>query len=242
MAYSENDIILPTLHLLADSGENGLTTTAIKDKLGRVLDLSSADLEILSGRKDSHFSQIVRNLVSHNTLVRKGLATYKPGQPSGTHYITQKGVDVLMKHVDEIDFLIDGGFNEEEKEDILDTNKEILIEEGYITSSTRVNKRARSKKLTVAAREHFSVDGIVRCSTCKFSFDEYYGPTARNYIEIHHIKPIFMYESDDISRTISEAMDNLAPLCANCHRFIHRHSPVITPTEVKVLISNFGRH
>lgn len=242
MAYSENDIILPTLHLLASSRESGLTTTAIKDKLSHVLDLSSDDLEILSSRKDSHFSQIVRNLVSHNTLVRKGLATYEPGQPSGTHYITQKGVDVLMKHHDEIDFLIEGGFNEEDKENILDANKEILIEEGYITSSTQVNKRARSKKLTAAAREHFSVDGIIRCNACKFSFDEYYGPTAKNYIEIHHIRPIFMYESNDFSRTISEAIDNLAPLCANCHRLIHRHSPVITPNEVTTLIANFGVH
>ena len=59
-----------------------MTTEARCRYLEDVLPLTVADHTLLEGRKDSHFSQIVRNQVSHRNdegnIVAEGYATYDP--------------------------------------------------------------------------------------------------------------------------------------------------------------------
>ncbi len=53
------------------------------------------------------------------------------------------------------------------------------------------------------------------CECCRFDFPKTYG---EEYIECHHIKPLA-----DYSKMGEKARwDNLAALCSNCHRMIHR--------------------
>ena len=57
-----------------------------------------------------------------------------------------------------------------------------------------------------------------RCFGCGFSFDVVYTPEhARGYIEVHHIRPL-----SEGPRAVDPYQD-LIPLCANCHRMVHRH-------------------
>ncbi|WP_156798378.1 hypothetical protein [Ahrensia sp. R2A130] len=76
---SERDLVFPVLRLIAEFGdeEGGLDISQITHLLRQRLVLSVEDRAILSGRKDDRFSQVVRNLVSHRTLQRKGYATYE---------------------------------------------------------------------------------------------------------------------------------------------------------------------
>ncbi len=60
-------------------------------------------------------------------------------------------------------------------------------------------------------------DGDTRCSACGFSFLSTYGELGRDYIEAHHITPFANLEEESKSK-----ISDLAPLCANCHRMIHR--------------------
>lgn len=73
MAYKEKDI-RPYVKLIVEE-EGEITTTELNERLREILPLSEDDLEILSGRKDDRFSQIVRNLVRYpgdeNKLVDK---------------------------------------------------------------------------------------------------------------------------------------------------------------------------
>ena len=39
-----------------------------------------------------------------------------------------------------------------------------------------------------------------------------------NFIEVHHLKPISSYETDGVPENF---VDNLIPLCSNCHSMIH---------------------
>jgi 5-methylcytosine-specific restriction protein A len=56
------------------------------------------------------------------------------------------------------------------------------------------------------------------CEVCGFNFEKEYGT---KYIEAHHIIPISeMRKKGQTSRTIREK--DLAMLCSNCHRMIHR--------------------
>ena len=36
-------------------------------------------------------------------------------------------------------------------------------------------------------------------------------------------KPIFEYEGQGVEQTIENAIENLLPVCPNCHRVIHRY-------------------
>lgn len=56
------------------------------------------------------------------------------------------------------------------------------------------------------------------CYACGFNFEEFYGEYAKDYIHIHHTKPLFEAEGEQEVDPIKD----LIPVCANCHSVIHR--------------------
>ena len=88
----EKDLILPTLRLLDESPSGTLTTSELIPKLEEIFQPRGKDADILPDRSDTHFSQKVRNLVSHrknNDFGKKGYAKYF-GEKIGWK-ITQEG-------------------------------------------------------------------------------------------------------------------------------------------------------
>jgi hypothetical protein len=75
---SESDLILPTLYLL-DKSSSGLDTSNLITELSKILNPTGEDVAILNGRNDTKFSQIVRNLKSHNTLTSQDYASFNSG-------------------------------------------------------------------------------------------------------------------------------------------------------------------
>ncbi|SFO77769.1 hypothetical protein SAMN04488056_112162 [Cohaesibacter marisflavi] len=77
---SEADLLLPTLKLLNGEKDGFLSTSDLIVQLEKEMHPIGHDLEILEGRKDSHFSQKVRNMVSHkespNNIINLGFAEY----------------------------------------------------------------------------------------------------------------------------------------------------------------------
>lgn len=65
--YTEKDLIIPALQIIAEE-TYGVTTTILISKLTEKLKPCGKDLEILKGRKDTAFSQKVRNLISHKSI------------------------------------------------------------------------------------------------------------------------------------------------------------------------------
>ena len=72
------------------------------------------------------------------------------------------------------------------------------------------------------------------------SKDFYGAEIGKGFIEIHHTKPIFKYLDEDIENTLEHAVKNLAPVCSNCHRMIHRNWS--KPLEIQDLISNVNQY
>ena len=85
--------------------------------------------------------------------------------------------------------------------------------------------------LREAAINRHTINGHVQCSVCSFDFYEAYGERGRGYIEIHHQKPVFQYEDQDTAKFLEQALQNVAPLCSNCHRMIHREKNAPMPVE-----------
>jgi hypothetical protein len=81
-------------------------------------------------------------------------------------------------------------------------------ETSFFLRNRRLVKRAKQKLGTA-------------CQCCKFTFSSKYGAIGDGFIECHHLKPISEKYGQDQS-SLKTNLNDVAVLCANCHRMIHR--------------------
>lgn len=234
MVYSESDLVIPALRLLRKNPK-GLHTSELIRKLEETLKPTGHDVELLEGRSDTFFSQKVRNLKSHDTLARNGLATYEQKEDirGGLHQITEEGLNYL-REVEPIEqSLEDQGFDvegmdEEYKKDL----SEIVVEEGRLTQASskqrRRSQRLRSEAISKFKREH---DGRLICEVCEFDFKVAYGVLGEDYIVVHHEEPMHSMEVEGERTILEEALEKVVPLCSNCHAMVHRKRGELLSTE-----------
>jgi 5-methylcytosine-specific restriction protein A len=68
---------------------------------------------------------------------------------------------------------------------------------------------------------------------CGFDFEEVYGEIGKNFIEVHHVKPLY---SKDEEVEVDPKTD-LICLCPNCHRMVHRYKDkVLSLSELKEIL------
>ena len=242
----ENQLIIPSLFFMSLSGGKSITTADLIPKLRDLLKPSGEDLEILAGRTDDKFSQIARNLKAHDTFERYGFATYK----DGAFTLTSKGEAYLNENIETMKYLLVNDFQwddlkegfetvhiktTEEKRKIEIFDESIMIQEG-MKKIVEAKVYERSTRLRTIAIDHYTIDGKISCKACDFNFEDFYGSEiGSGYIEIHHVKPVFKYEGDELDKAINDALDNVTPVCSNCHRIIHRNWK--SPLEIEYLIS-----
>ena len=75
--------------------------------------------------------------------------------------------------------------------------------------------------------------GALKCEACSFDFKAMYGQLGEGFAECHHIKPISQLTANEKTK-----LTDLAILCANCHRMIHRSKPWKSVQELRGLIKN----
>lgn len=82
--------------------------------------------------------------------------------------------------------------------------------------------RRRNRELRDACIAYYRTkhDGHCVCECCGFEFKSFYG-IDDDYIEVHHKTP-FAQVSNERGEHLVDATRDLVPLCANCHRMIHR--------------------
>lgn len=87
----------------------------------------------------------------------------------------------------------------------------------------------KKKKKNVLAKT-----GTLSCEICEFDFQEVYGEHGREVCEVHHLTPL--HKSDGVVNT---ELTDLAIVCSNCHRIIHRINPMPSILELaKVIAEN----
>jgi len=232
---TEPDLILPALYAIHK--QPGITTGELIVELRSIFNPTGEDAEILQGRNDDKFSQIVRNLVSHHTLDQRLQYTVlgASGTTNASHKLTNRGLEYLEENISSLESLLSnslgyaetiGGVTEivksqEAGKKVVIFDENIFISEGRKKSVT-TQVYERSKLLRDRAIEYYTRDGVIVCAACGFDFYKTYGESGHGYIEIHHQKPVYQYEDADFSRHVTLAVKDLIPLCANCHRIVHR--------------------
>jgi hypothetical protein len=92
---SEPDLVIPALRIMADRPDGFVSTADLIIELEALFQPTGKDAEIIPERADTYFSQKVRNLISHRTLVRNGYATYDGGRRGSQ--ITELGRNFLRR-------------------------------------------------------------------------------------------------------------------------------------------------
>ncbi|WP_079141833.1 HNH endonuclease [Streptomyces sp. LUP30] len=95
------------------------------------------------------------------------------------------------------------------------------------------NSKLRAQKIARVRQD----GGPLRCEVCDFDFARTYGDLGDGYIEVHHVTPLH------VSGNRETALDDLACVCANCHRMCHRTRPGEswrTPASLRELLATVG--
>lgn len=81
--------------------------------------------------------------------------------------------------------------------------------------------RERDRRLTAKKKaQALSSTGRLHCEVCGFEFGDTYGDQGRGFIECHHIQPLGAARG-----LVRTRLSDLALVCSNCHRMLHRGSP-----------------
>ncbi|MCM3020096.1 EVE domain-containing protein [Priestia megaterium] len=173
------------------------------------------------------FSDIIRNLFPH----------------SYSHFLNKD--DELLSEVTKLKFeKVSSSSSIYLVEFLSSIDSEVLIEDLESEEIELYEPRVEGTLVTYYGRR-YERDPINRkraiefhglsCKVCGFNFEEVYGERGKDFIEVHHVKPLNTLEKEIV---IYPERD-LVPVCANCHRMIHRRRDnILTVRDLKNLIDN----
>jgi 5-methylcytosine-specific restriction enzyme A len=84
----------------------------------------------------------------------------------------------------------------------------------------------KSKKM-----QAWNLLGKLACEVCIFEFEEFYGDIGKGYIECHHKSRLSKIKVQSIT-----TLDDLALVCSNCHRMLHREIDLLSIDELRTRI------
>ena len=98
-------------------------------------------------------------------------------------------------------------------------------------SRERNSRLAKKKKTATLART-----GRLACEVCGFDFERTYGAIGHFYAEAHHELPL-----SALLKPTPTRLSDLAIVCSNCHRMLHRGNPLYTLDELRAYRASAGR-
>ncbi|MBE2185902.1 MAG: HNH endonuclease [Rhodothermales bacterium] len=108
-----------------------------------------------------------------------------------------------------------------------ETDEEKFSEGEILTRLHRSRERKpqaiKSKKEAVLRQT-----GALRCEVCSFDFAIFYGEIGHGFAECHHLTPI-----SELRPNQRTTLRDLAIVCANCHRMLHRGPRLLTLAELR---------
>jgi len=89
--------------------------------------------------------------------------------------------------------------------------------------------RERSSPIVQEKKARFWKDHrALYCESCRFDFERRYGELGKGYIECHHRLPLAESGEGRLTR-----LEDLALVCANCHRMLHRGISFLSVEELR---------
>ena len=125
---------------------------------------------------------------------------------------------------------IRSNFQEIKSAEELDDDIEAI--EGKIL--TRIHQK-RERNVQIVKKKKTQVlrqTGKLECEVCGFDYEKTYGIHGKGFTECHHTNPL-----SEVNDTQITKLSDLAIVCANCHRMIHKSRPWLLLVEIKGILS-----
>lgn len=132
------------------------------------------------------------------------------------------------KHVARVLKLIDKGFLDE----LPDVDRYLSGKEGNPRLVTHLKRERNPALVKAKKKEVLKKAGKLCCEVCTFDFKKTYGEIGEGFCEVHHLKQLS--KADGIVET---ELEDLAVVCSNCHRIIHKQNPMLTIEQLRQVIN-----
>lgn len=109
-----------------------------------------------------------------------------------------------------------------------ETSETDSVKEGQVLYKLH-KVRERDRKIIEAKKKKVLKEtNELKCEACDFNFENAYGPIGKGFIECHHLTPLSNFQVNKETK-----LEDLALLCSNCHRMIHKDLSIKTIKEFK---------
>lgn len=93
-----------------------------------------------------------------------------------------------------------------------------------LVSSYRYERDPRAREACI---KHYGTT----CVVCGFDFGKVFGIIGEGYTHVHHLIPL----SENETEYVIDPVEDLRPVCPNCHAMLHRKSPPYSIEELKYI-------
>lgn len=90
----------------------------------------------------------------------------------------------------------------------------------FLERDGAISRRAKAQRLANT--------GKLECEVCGFEFLTRYGDIGLGFIEAHHNTPV-----SQLAGSKKTKIEDLALVCSNCHRMLHRGDPLLSVEQLK---------
>lgn len=111
--------------------------------------------------------------------------------------------------------------------DEIPSEEQQILFEGAKRTIT-VNAYERNSKARDLCIKHYGSN----CIVCDFDFEKKFGEHGKGFIHVHHVTPL----ADIREHYEVNPIEDLRPVCPNCHAMLHRADPPLTIEELKSIL------
>jgi hypothetical protein len=143
---------------------------------------------------------------------------------------------VLLDRCLEEDYSASGAHKSLDDSEPYESTNDGIFSEGKEVA--RIHKRReRNKKAVETKKKKVLADrGSLTCEVCGFDFAKKYGKLGFGFVECHHKIPLAK-----LSKGHRTQLSDLAIVCANCHRMLHRSNPMLSVEDLRKTVQEHIR-
>jgi predicted HNH restriction endonuclease len=108
-----------------------------------------------------------------------------------------------------------------------EVGRDIALTEGTVRR-VLVNAYERNPEARRKCIEHYGTS----CYICGFNFGAVYGEVVKDFIHVHHLSPV----SEIGGEYVVDPVEDLRPVCPNCHEVLHCRVPAFSIEEVRAFL------
>jgi len=113
-----------------------------------------------------------------------------------------------------------------------DNDEYLKVNEGAVIYKLHKYRERDTKIIKKKKEREFRRLGKLPCEACTFDFFQKYGELGYKYIECHHRTPL-----SEISTSTKTNLTDLALVCSNCHRMLHRRVDELSVEGLKNILT-----